>query len=59
VDELELSPLMTALLRELPTPGTVWRGTKRDAWLAAFEAALDFTYPNKPEDGNVNATQIP
>lgn len=58
MEELELSPLISALLRELPPAGTVWRGHKRDAWLAAFEAAIDFTYPPKPEDTNNHAAQI-
>ena len=40
------------LLRELPSPGVVWKKSKKDAFKAAFAATLDFIYPTDGEETN-------
>ena len=36
---------IVGLLRELPPPGTAWSAQKKQRFLSAFQATIDFIYP--------------
>jgi hypothetical protein len=39
-------PALTAMLRELPRPGTEWPPSKKDRFITAFRSILDVVYPD-------------
>ena len=39
------------LLRDLPPPGTDWPKKQKERFVKAFQATLDFVYPDDDEDG--------
>ena len=48
----DVHPLLVALVRHLPPPGTSWTANKRRRWLAALEANVGLIYeviPSAPK----------
>lgn len=39
---------IVGLLRELPPPGSEWSAAKKQRFLSAFQATIDFIYPEEP-----------
>jgi hypothetical protein len=42
-------PLLVALMRHLPPPGTPWSSDRRRRWLAALDASVRLIYDVVPE----------
>lgn len=38
---------IVGLLRELPAPGAAWPAAKKQRFLSAFQATIDFIYPDE------------
>ena len=49
-DGYQRHPLLAALLRHLPPPGTPWSPDRRQKWLAALDASIRLIYEITPAE---------